>query len=157
MDQGQGFQLSTSKRRLTLFCKKLDSTIAEAREVVSNFENQRVAQEKLTAVETFTKKVEEAQQEYATSLDRPERTPSAQEAVDYEQYLAMSEMTVLAAYEVAVQLRALLRMPSSTSKRNIEEEVFHGGTLLNAVAPGYTRQVHLLRRKDSNLHLKRQG
>ncbi|VDL83136.1 unnamed protein product, partial [Nippostrongylus brasiliensis] len=109
MEQGQGFQLSTTKRRLTLFCKKLDSTIAEAREVVSNFESQKVAQEKLTALETFTKKVEEAQQEYATSLDRTERTPSAQEAVDYEQYLTMSEMTVLAAYEVTVQLQALLR------------------------------------------------
>ncbi|VDL74292.1 unnamed protein product, partial [Nippostrongylus brasiliensis] len=118
MDPGQGFQLSTSKRRMTLFCKKLDSTLAEAREVISNFENQKLAQEKLTAIETFTNKVEEAQKEYAAALDNSERTPSAQEAVDYEQYLAMSEMTLLAAYEVAVQLRALLRSSSSTSSEH---------------------------------------
>ncbi|VDL86755.1 unnamed protein product, partial [Nippostrongylus brasiliensis] len=165
MDSGQGFQLSTSKRRLTLFCKKLDSTIAEAREVVSNFENQRVAQEKLTAVETFTKKVEEAQQEYATSLDRAERTPSAQEAVDYEQYLAMSEMTVLAAYEVAVQLRALLRMPSSTSKQRMLLDELHvviaqlrdkgeqvdGQWLVKQVLAKFPQQVQreILRRKCS--------
>ncbi|VDL78814.1 unnamed protein product [Nippostrongylus brasiliensis] len=117
---------------MTLFCKKLDSTLAEAREVVSNFENQKLAQEKLTAIETFTKKVEEAQKEYAAALDNSERTPSAQEAVDYEQYLAMSEMTLLAAYEVAVQLRALLRSSSSTSKEN------------------YTRAIDFLKAKYSD-------
>ncbi|VDL64638.1 unnamed protein product, partial [Nippostrongylus brasiliensis] len=116
MEQGQRFQLSNCKRKLTLFCKKLDSTIAEAKEVAGKAEDLKLAQGKLTAIEPYAKKVEDPQQEYATSLDKLERAPSTQEAVDYEQYHTMSEKTLVAACEIAVELSALLRTTASTTR-----------------------------------------
>ncbi|VDL79059.1 unnamed protein product, partial [Nippostrongylus brasiliensis] len=94
---------------MTLYCKKLESIVSEARQLLSNVVDQDKIDQCISRIETFTKKVEEVQQEYAMALDRLASSSSTQDMCDYEQYMAISEATLLTAHEIAADLRGVLR------------------------------------------------
>ncbi|VDL72059.1 unnamed protein product [Nippostrongylus brasiliensis] len=63
-------QVSILKRKLTMYCKKLDATVATKQQENIAEGDLKSSQEAITAVETIMKKVEEVQQDYASLLDK---------------------------------------------------------------------------------------
>ncbi|VDL84476.1 unnamed protein product, partial [Nippostrongylus brasiliensis] len=79
--------------------------IREAGQLVSSSSDSRLVLDKLAMIEIFTKKIDEAQKEYATALDGSASASSTQEMTDYEQYSVMAEATLEAAYEAMGRLQ----------------------------------------------------
>ncbi|VDL68103.1 unnamed protein product, partial [Nippostrongylus brasiliensis] len=91
-------QLRKCKRTITTCCKKLDTIINELRQGDSTIERRR-AKGAIAQFETYIKKLEEAQEDYASTLDRGSNISDA-ESTDHEHYSAVAEAAWMAALDL---------------------------------------------------------
>ncbi|VDL81193.1 unnamed protein product [Nippostrongylus brasiliensis] len=95
-------QLRKCKRTITTCCKKLDTIINELRQGESTIERRR-AGGAIAQLETYIKKLEEAQEDYASTLDRVSNISDA-ESTDHEHYSAVAEAAWMAALDLISEL-----------------------------------------------------
>ncbi|VDL66940.1 unnamed protein product [Nippostrongylus brasiliensis] len=106
-------QLRNCKRKLTMFCKKLEKKVLGGQQEEVSQYDAKTAQHELTAVETIMRKVEEVQQEYANMLDRAGDTASTSEQTDYDQYATMVEGVLSTAFDYVTELQCHLQVMTS--------------------------------------------
>ncbi|VDL73336.1 unnamed protein product [Nippostrongylus brasiliensis] len=106
-------QLRNCKRKLTMFCKKLEKKVLGGQQEEVSQYDAKTAQHELTAVETIMRKVEEVQQEYANMLDRAGDTASTSEQTDYDQYATMVEGVLSTAFDYVTELQSHLQVMTS--------------------------------------------
>ncbi|VDL67796.1 unnamed protein product, partial [Nippostrongylus brasiliensis] len=94
-------QLSAWKRKLTVYCKKLEDKTAEVRQQrqSANGSAEGTCQGALATMQLYVGKVEEIQHGYAGALDKLGAALTPAERTDYEQYIAMAEATLVAALD----------------------------------------------------------
>ncbi|VDL84271.1 unnamed protein product [Nippostrongylus brasiliensis] len=103
-------QLRNCKRKLTMFCKKLEKKVLGGQQEEVSQYDAKTAQHELTAVENIMRKVEEVQQDYASMMDRAGDTASTSEQTDYDQYATMVEGVLSTAFDYVTELQCHLQV-----------------------------------------------